>query len=295
MPELVTVFAASSRQGQAAVHALLAAGRPVRAVVRDPEREDARRLAGAGAEVVAGSLDDTEAIATASRDAAGVFLALPGYVSPQMTPGVGPDDELHRGRAIIDAAVHAGVGHVVYSSGLGADRPELSALQRNKSQLEAYLRAAPVAGTILRPVGFMENYLGPFRGLRPDGVLASVAPPDVPEQLIAVADIGAFAALALTKPDEWAGRELAIAGDELTVPDIAAAIAAATGKTVRYERVLDAQRDPQIAKSLALMYSDERPVADLAACRAAHPGHLSFEAWLRQPENEKALTGYLTT
>jgi uncharacterized protein YbjT (DUF2867 family) len=298
MSELVTVFAASGRQGSAAVHALLAAGRPVRAVVRDPGRGDARRLADAGAEVVPGSLDDVHAVGSALRGTASLFLFQPGYISPQATPGIGPDDELRRGRAIIDAAVRAQVGHIVYSSALSADRPDTSPLLRPKAQLEKYLHSTQAPATILRPVGFMENYLGPFRGLRPNGLLTSTAPPDNVEQLIAVADIGSFAARALTAPADWIGRKMDIAGDELTTPQVATAIAAATGRAVRYQHIpLDEIRaqDPQRAAAIARMYDDpNRPAANPQNCRAANPDLISFSAWLDTPGVTEALTTYLS-
>ncbi|WP_169811823.1 NmrA/HSCARG family protein [Nocardia sienata] len=298
MSELITVFAASGRQGCAAVHALLAAGCPVRAVVRDPSRDAARRLADRGAEVVPGSLDDMDAVGEALRGAAGLFLYQPGFISPRATPDIGPDDELRRGRAIIDAAVQAGVGHIVYSSALSADRPDTSPLLRPKTQLEEYLRSTHVPATILRPVGFMENYLGAFRGLRPDGVLASTTPPDVVEQLVAVADIGSFAARALTEPADWMGREMDIAGDELTTPQIAASIAAATGRAVRYQQIsLDEIRaqNPQRAAALAGMYDDvDRPAADLRNCRAANPDLIGFDTWLGTPGVTEALSTYLS-
>jgi uncharacterized protein YbjT (DUF2867 family) len=298
MSELVTVFAASGRQGSAVVHALLAAGRSVRAVVRDPDRGDVRRLANAGAEIVLGSLDDVDVINAALHGAAGLFLFQPGYLSPQATPGIGPDDELRRGRVIIDAAVRAGVGHIVYSSALSADRPDTSPLLRPKAQLEEYLRSTQVPATILRPVGFMENYLGPFRGLRPDGLLASTAPPNVVEQLIAVRDIGSFAARAFQAPTYWIGRELDIAGDEMTTPQIAIAIAAATGLAVRYQHIsLDEIRaqDPQRAAAIARMYDDpNRPAADLESCRAANPDLIGFSAWLDSPGVTEALSTYLS-
>lgn len=298
MSHVVTVFAAAGRQGAAVVHALLAAGKPVRAVVRDPDRRDARQLVEAGAEVFAGSLDDREVIDKALHRAAGVFLYQPGYISPQATPGIGPDDELRRGRMIIDAAVRADIGHIVYSSALSADRPDTSPLLRPKTRLEEYLRGTEVPATILRPVGFMENYLGPFRGLRPDGVLASTTPPDVAEQLIAVDDIGSFAALAITKSADWIGREMDIAGDELTTPRIADAIAAATRRAVRYQHItLDEIRaaNPQRAAALASMYDDpDRPAADLRNCREANPDLIGFDTWLRTPTVTTTLTTYLS-
>ncbi|MFJ9363355.1 NmrA/HSCARG family protein [Nocardia sp. NPDC101769] len=297
MSELVTVLAASGRQGRAVVHALLTADRPVRAVVRDPDRDDARHLADAGAEVVPGSLDDIDGIEQALRGAAGMFLFQPNFVSPQVTPGIGPDDETRRGRAIVDAAVRAGIRHVVYSSALGADRPDVNALARPKAQLEEYLRSTQIPATVLRPVGFMENYLGPLRGLQPNGMLASTAPPDATEQLIAVADIGSFAARAFTTPADWIGRAMDITADELTTPEIADAIAAATGRAVRYQNIpieeIRAQ-DPQLAAIIARMYSEDRPTADLRKCRAAITGLTTFNTWLRMPRVTEAFAAYLS-
>ena len=44
--------------------------------------------------------------------------------------------------------------------------------------------------------------------------------PDKPLQVIAVDDIGAFAALAFENPQEYIGLSLEIAGDELTEPQM---------------------------------------------------------------------------
>lgn len=132
MSEMITVFAASGRQGSATVSALLASGCPVRAVVRDPRKAAALRLADKGADVVPGSFDDKDAVGRALHGATGLYLYQPGFVSSQATPGTGPNDELRRGRAIIDAAVRAGVGHIVYSSALSADRPDTSPLLHPK-------------------------------------------------------------------------------------------------------------------------------------------------------------------
>ena len=297
MPQLITVFAASGRQGAAVVRALLHAGRGVRAVVRDPGRPGAHHLADAGAEVVVGTFDDPEAIAQALHGAVGLFLYQPLHISAEATPGTGPDDELRRGRAVFDAAARAGVEQVVYSSALGADRPDASPLLRPKTLLEDYLRTSGLAATILRPVGFMENYAGSARGLRPSGVLASTAPPDITEQLIAVRDIGSFTALAFAAPGHWIGRELDIAADELTTPQIATAITKATGRRVHYEQIpLDAIRaqDPQRAAVIARMYEAGRPAAKLQECRAANSSLTTFDAWLATADVAQALTAYLS-
>jgi uncharacterized protein YbjT (DUF2867 family) len=281
--ETVVVLTASTRQGAAAVYALRERGRPVRALVRSLDRPTSQRLAGAGAELVAGGLDDVEVIREALEGAAALFLAQPGHISPQATPGIGPDDELRRGRAILDLAADAAVGHVVFSSALSANRADTSPLLRPKTLLEQHLRTLGLRATILRPVGFMENYTGPARGLSPDGVLTTTAPPDVAEQLIAVRDIGRFVADAVDDPTRYVGMALDIACDERTPPEIAAAISRSLGREIRYEQIpLEHLRhaDPRRAAALATMYGPQRPFADLAACRALVPDFTSFDAWL---------------
>ena len=58
--------------------------------------------------------------------------------------------------------------------------------------------------------------------------------PDTKLQMIAVEDIGKYGALAFTDHERMKGREIDIAGDELTMPEAARALSAATGKTIEF-------------------------------------------------------------
>ena len=53
-------------------------------------------------------------------------------------------------------------------------------------------------------------------------------------QMIASDDIGAFAALAFARPQEFIGKALEIAGDSLTMPQVADAFTRVTGQPVRF-------------------------------------------------------------
>jgi uncharacterized protein YbjT (DUF2867 family) len=290
----IVVTAATGRQGRAAANALLERGWPVRALVRDPGSARAAELAAAGAEVAACDLDDAAAVKAALGGAHGLFLYQPGFMSPQLTPGLGPDSELARGRTVISAALSAGIGHLVYSSGLGANLG-LSPLFAPKQALEQQLAASGVPFTIIRPVGFMENYAGPGRGLQPDGTIRTPAPPHVVEQLIAVRDIGAFAGFAFASPDRYAGEAFELAGDELTVPQIAAAMTAALGRPVRYSQIPieDIRRaDPDRAASLERLYNLEPPRANIPRLRDQHAELLTFEQWLTA-DGAGQITAYL--
>ncbi|WP_409186987.1 NmrA family NAD(P)-binding protein [Amycolatopsis sp. VS8301801F10] len=266
---------------QTVVVALLAAEQRVRALVRDPGAPAARALAAAGAELVRGDLGDRASLETAARGVDGVFSVQPTLGYPGTPPDFTLDDELRYGRNVADAAAAAEVQTFVYASVASADAPHGIARWRTKSTLERYARDRGLPVTALRPVRFMENQIHPLLGVR-DGVLTDVFRPETPVQLIAAADIGAFAALAFTRPVEYAGRTIELAGDELTMPQIAQAMTRALGRPVTYRpipREALTGRDPDAAAGYDFA-NDVGWHADLPALREEHPGLLDFETWL---------------
>jgi uncharacterized protein YbjT (DUF2867 family) len=88
---------------------------------------------------------------------------------------------------------------------------------------------------ILRPVFFMENLLAPWV-LQGDKLIMALQP-DTRLQMIAVDDIGRFAASAFIEADKFKGAEIDIAGDAVTMPEAATALGKITGKTVTFERI----------------------------------------------------------
>jgi len=125
--QVVFVTGATGQQGGAVADRLLADGWRVRALTRDPDGARARALADAGAEVVGGSLEDQATINRCTEGVYGVFCVHPGPLAPEQ-------DEVRAGKAVTDAAVKNGAAHLVYSSGLGADRGG----QPTKWEIEQY-------------------------------------------------------------------------------------------------------------------------------------------------------------
>ncbi|MEV5508756.1 hypothetical protein [Streptomyces orinoci] len=56
----------------------------------------------------------------------------------------------------------------------------------------------------------MENFTGGY-ALR-NGTLSTGLAPEVPQQIMAVNDVGAVAALAFARPKVWIGRAVSLAG-----------------------------------------------------------------------------------
>jgi uncharacterized protein YbjT (DUF2867 family) len=280
---LVVVTGATGRQGGAAARRLLAAGRPVRALVRDPAAAAARALEAAGADLVRGDLDDPASLPTALEGAAGLFAVPPLAFGPD---GSDVEREFARGRALVDAAAAVGVGHVVFT-GI-ASTPDRLGGSEGKKRIEDYLRERIRKVTVLRPVRFMSNYLAsPPIGVDGivNGVHRHIFPPDEPVQIIAVEDIAEFATLAFDRPDRFAGRTLELAGDAPTPAAAVAAISEATGSAVRYEQLTHAEavaRGPEIARVRERWAAGSRWHADIEALRVIHPGLRTLADWLSE-------------
>jgi uncharacterized protein YbjT (DUF2867 family) len=280
----VLVIGATGAQGGATARELAArGGREVRALVRDPQAPAAQALAELGITLVQGDLNDEASLRAAMAGVHGVFS-----VQNFMTPA-GLGGEVRQGRAVARAARDTGVAHVVYSSVGGAERHSGVPHFDSKRHIERYLDELGVPNTVLRPTFFMDNFAahGP-QEVEGTLVVQLGLKPDTLVQFIAVEDIGWFAAEAFDKPAEYLGRQVEIAGDELTAAEVAGAFAARTGKPARFEEVpLDAVAgNPYIpnAPEIALMFEwfqDHGYQADITALRAVHPGLKSFEAFLK--------------
>ena len=197
-------------------------------------------------------------------------------------PGVGFDGEVCQGRTLAEAAAVAGVKHFLYSSVGGADRNTGIAHFESKWLIEQYVRALRLPATVLRPVYFMDNLRRPGRGPK-DGVLAMGLKPSTTLQMIAVDDIGAFAALAFARPEQFIGTATEIAGDSLTMRQVAETWTRVTGEPVRFVEVpLEQIRSASEEQARMLSWFNESGYkADIPALRRLYPGLHTFESWLR--------------
>ena len=230
--KVILVTGATGHQGGAVARELLAHGHRVRAMTRKPDGAAARELAGQGAELVAGNLDDEASIQKALSGAWGAFAV-------QNTWEAGVEGEETQGKRFAKAAKEAGVRHFVYTSVGSADRRTGIPHFENKWRIEETVRSLGFPShVILRPVFFMENWLLPwFKPAIDGGKLAMGVKPETVLQQIAVADIGKYGLWAFENPEKLNRREIDIAGDALTIPQTAKAIAEAKGKPVEFVQV----------------------------------------------------------
>ena len=273
---LILVSGATGQQGGAVGRSLLGRGFGVRALTRDPDKAEARELADLGAEVVGGDFEDRSSIELVLDGVHGVF-------SVQQFWEAGFEGEVRQGIQITDAAKAAGVEHYVYSSVGSAHRDTGIPHFDSKWEVEKHVRASGVPYTIVRPVFFMQNWefmREPILG----GMLAQPLDPDKPFQMVAVEDIGVVAAMAFENPGEWIGREVDLAGDEMTMSEIADTFSRVIGRQVNYVQVPWEAFEEQMGEESTVMYrwfNDHGYEADIPALKKEHPGLLSFEQYLR--------------
>lgn len=276
---IVLVTGGTGRQGGATVDQLLAAGKVrVRALARDPRSDKARKLAARGVEVVRGDLTDPASLRAALSGASAAFSA------QTFTGKGGIAGEERQGKAFADAVKAAGDVHLVYSSVDGAERNSGVPHFESKWRVEQHIEKLGLNATILRPTAFMENFAtAAFPRSMFLGMMTAVIGADTKVQWVSVADVGWFAARALEMPERHAGRKIAIAGDDLSVRDIAEAYRAASGKAARPAPIPGFLPRLMLPEDIYLMlrwFGEHGYQADIGAIRSEHPQLRSFKAWL---------------
>jgi uncharacterized protein YbjT (DUF2867 family) len=260
---------------------MLPKGWKLRALTRNPGGPEAQKLAGQGVEVVRGDLEDPDSLARAAFGAYGIY-------SVQDFWAVGAKREVQQGKNVADAAKKARVGHLVYGSVGGAERTTKIPHWESKWEVENYIRRLGLPATVIRPVTFMETYyidqveIGILKGRLADPIRG-----DKPYQTIATDDIGAFVALAFERPEEFIGKELEIAGSELTNAEAAKVFSRVLGKPVKFQKLPLPLVRLLLGKEFHAMFrwfNEAGYQADIPALRRAYPEiHLhTLEQWLRE-------------
>lgn len=277
----VLVTGATGRQGSAVVRHMLLKGWKLRALTRQPAGQQAESLARQGVEVIQGDLEDPASIARAAEGVYGVY-------SVQDFWAVGAKREVQQGKNVAAAAKKANVKHLVYSSVGGAERRTKIPHWESKWEIENAIRDLGLPATMIRPAAFMEMYyidqveLGILKGKLADPIRG-----DKPYQTIATDDIGAFVALAFERPTEFIGKELEIAGSELTNVEAAKVFSRVLGKPVKFQKLPLPLVRLVLGKEFFLMFrwfNESGFQADIASLRRLYPEvHLhSLEEWLRR-------------
>ncbi|MBK9333916.1 MAG: NmrA/HSCARG family protein [Ignavibacteria bacterium] len=274
----ILVTGATGLQGGAAVKYLIKNGWETSALVRDPEKDSAKKLAESGVTLIKGDMNDKDSLKKAMEGIYGVF-------SVQNFWEHGYEGELSQGKNLIDAARDAGVKHFVYSSVDGAERNTGLPHFDVKYVIEKYLAESGINYTILRPVFFMDNFNSWFVPAEQDGkfVISMSMKKDIKLQMIATDDIGRITEIVFNDPEKYSGKAIALAGDELTIPDAVKIYSEVKGGEYVYNEL-----DVEIVKSqnkevgdMFQWFMDHGYTADISDLKSRFGGFTDFKTWLK--------------
>lgn len=226
---MFTVMGITGKVGGAVAENLLAAGKTVRGVVRNPQK--AKAWADRGVELVESAYDDPAGLTKAFERAEGVFAMIP----PDFAPAPGMPDQKRTIAAIREALERAKPGKAVFLSSIGSEQPSGLGLITSTHLMEEATRTLPIPVAYLRAGSFMENWLGALDHIRATGEIPFFyAPLERKFPLVATRDIGFAGAKVLQ--ESWTGqRVIEVNGPEggTDLHEVAAAFGRALGREVK--------------------------------------------------------------
>jgi uncharacterized protein YbjT (DUF2867 family) len=154
--------------------------------------------------------------------------------------------KLQLARNVAQAALAAGVKHIVRSSGAGADVHAGFSLPRMQGEIDAIFTQTGIPSTFLRNAGFMQNYITFQQQMVKDGTVYA-ASADAAQSMVDVRDIAAVAALIVQNPAPHAGKAYTLTGqDSLTDTQRVALLSQALGRPVGFTAVSVAASSSQM-------------------------------------------------
>ena len=137
----------------------------------------------------------------------------------------------------------------------------------------------------------MQNWHSYMREPILQGTLPLPLTPQTPLQEISVEDIGAFAAMAFQAPAKRLGQTVELAGDELTMTQVAELLSRVLGRRVSYVQVPWDQFREKAGEEMTRMYKWFQDVGyhvDIAALRREFPSLSRLEQVLRRQDWSEA-------
>lgn len=234
---LISVVGATSKQGRSVVSTLLKSDcYRVRALTRNLNSDEARSLAALGAELAVAplGLGHKKELVAAFSGADGAYL---------MTPQLLPQDnaEFALGKQMADAAVEAGVGHIVFSTLRNAGKvsggTKFAPHFTDKALVADYIRTLPIDHTFVSLAFFYTNLLEYYVPQMEGDTL--LMPIYLPEDFYApfvdpVTATGPAVLSVLSDLDTFKGRTLPIVGDVISPREMVETFQRVTGIKAEY-------------------------------------------------------------
>ncbi|NEI24574.1 NmrA family NAD(P)-binding protein [Rhizobium leguminosarum] len=234
---LIAIAGATSKQGRSVAAALLESQRfRVRAFTRKKDSPEALRLEERGAEIVAVPLElgRQKDLVAAFKGADGAFL---------MTPPIAPPETIEAplGGQLADAAVEAGVGHIVFSTLENVDKitsgTKYAPHFTDKARVADYIRGLPIPHSFVMLAFFYTNLLEYYVPRMEGDTL--LLPVYLPEDFRApfvdpLTATGPVVLEIFSNPERYNGKTLPIVGDIISPREMVETFQRVTGLKAAY-------------------------------------------------------------
>ena len=306
--KVIAVVGATGAQGGGLVRAILAdpnGGFACRAITRDPSKDQARALAGKGADVVKADLNDVESL---KKTFAGAYGA---YCVTNFWEHFSGEKEKTQAKNMAEAARTAGLTHVIWSTLedtrklMAPSDTRMPMLQEKyrvphfdaKDEANAYFEGLRV--TYLVTSFYWDNLyafgLGPKKG--DDGVYSWAFPMGNKRLAgIAVEDIGKVAYGIFKAGPQYIGKTVGIVGENLTLDQMSEKLSKGLGIVVKYHAVeADAYRGFRFpgADEMGNMFQVYRDfekevlgARSIDVTRSLNPSVHTFDQWLAKNKSK---------
>jgi len=229
MDAMHVVLGSSGNTGSIISDFLLAKGKKVRVVGRDPGR--LQRFVRNGAEAYTGDLSDAAALTKVFSGVRAAYLLLPPLNSRE--------EQERQSDAIAAAVKNSGLRYAVHLSSYGAHVPKGTGPVTGLYSSEQKLNGISDLNVLhLRPGYFMENNLAAIDMIRGMGMFGHALLPDLKLPMIATRDVGDYAAQRVLDLDFSDKQTRELLGErDLTMTEATRVIARGIGKPdLRYEQ-----------------------------------------------------------
>ncbi|WP_105437328.1 NmrA/HSCARG family protein [Neorhizobium sp. T25_13] len=297
---LIAIVGATSKQGRSVAAALLRSERfRVRALTRKKDSTEALSLEKLGAEIVTVPLEPgfRKDLIAAFKGADGAFLMTPPIAPPQTT-------EAPLGRELADAAVEAGVGHIVFSTLENVDKisggTKYAPHFTDKACVADYIRGLPISHSFIMLAFFYTNLLEYYVPRMEGDTL--LLPIYLPEDFRApfvdpLTATGPVVLEIFSNPERYNGKTLPIVGDIISPREMIETFQRVTGLKAEYRNAFTRdgllQYFPELAANellvrellgmveYAVEYGYFGKEHDLEWSRRLNPDMLNWEQYLR--------------
>lgn len=228
------ILGASGRVGSALVRILSANGQPVKAVVRNPEKADEFRSKGIPACIA--DFFNVETLKVAFEGGTTAFLITPEKLDSQNIF----DETQQIIQNYRDAISASGIRKIIGLSSGGAQHPSGTGNLELSYMLEHSFDDLPVQKTFIRPAYYFSNWMNYWDVAKEFGVLPTFFPIDMKVQMIAPADVAAFAAQLIESDESY--KPFYEIGEKLySSADVAATFAHKLQRDVKAQQIPNEQ------------------------------------------------------